>query len=116
MATNKKNAGRITIDNLDDWLNSSGFLFPQNELQLDRFNKLYADYDFKLKDITIDAKAIIDGNSCCDLTKNKTIKFNTTYIINEELKMVARKGQDIPQHIIDKMKQKHHKKDGEEQQ
>jgi len=34
----------------------------------------------------------------------------------EELKMVARKGQEVPKHIIDKMKQKHRKSnDGEEQ-
>jgi len=115
MAANKKNTERINIDNLDEWLSSSGFIFPQNELQLDRFNKLYADYDFKLKNISIDAKAIIEGNIRCNLKKNNTIEFNNGVVFNEDLKMVARKGQVIPQHILDKMKQKHRKKDGEEQ-
>lgn len=115
MAANKKNTEKISIDNLDEWLCSCGYLFPQNELQLDRFNKLYSDYDFKLKNISIDAKAIIEGNICCNLPKNNAIEFNNNNIFNEELKMVARKGQDIPLHIIDKMRQKHHKKDGEEQ-
>ncbi len=40
----------IEIAQLDSWLGSTGFLFPSNELELDRFNKLYEDYDYKLDD------------------------------------------------------------------
>lgn len=49
MAIDKKYIGKITESNLDDWLHSTGFLYPSNEKQLERFNKLYEDYDFNLK-------------------------------------------------------------------
>jgi len=108
MATNKKNIERVSINNLDEWLSSTGFLYPTNELELARFNKLYADYDFKLKDVSIDFQSIINNSVCFNIkplvfTKDKNIENE----INE-LRMAARKGsQNIPQHIIDKMK-KHH--------
>ena len=54
MATDKKYKGKINESNLNDWLASTGYLFATNEIQLDRFNKIYEDYDFKLKDINID--------------------------------------------------------------
>jgi len=73
MATNKKYQGKVDLDNLREWLCSTGFLFPQNELQLARFNELYADYDFKLKDARIDVKSIIDGNVCFNTSVMSTI-------------------------------------------
>ena len=48
MAIDKKYIGKVTESNLDDWLHSTGFLYPTNEIQLERFEKLYEDYDFKL--------------------------------------------------------------------
>jgi hypothetical protein len=109
MATNKKNTGMVNMGNLDEWLSSTGFLFPENEIQLDRFDKLFEDYDFKLKNATIDIKSIFEGNLCNTI---KIIKIETNQIEDdiEKLKMVARKGQNnLPQHIIDKMKGKHGK-------
>lgn len=108
MAIDKKYIGKITESNLDDWLHSTGFLYPTNEKQLERFEKLYEDYDFKLKDAIIDIKSIIEGTLC---NKNKVIPMSLDIEISnkiEHLKMVARKGQDnLPQHIIDKMRKKH---------
>lgn len=106
MATNKKNNGIVNMDNLDEWLSSTGFLCPENEIQLDRFDKIFEDYDFKLKNASIDIKSILEDNLC---NTAKIFKIDTTKIENEieQLKMVARKGQNnIPQHIIDKMKGK----------
>jgi len=106
METNNKN--KINNQNLEEWFRSTGFLFPTNELELERFNKLYADYDFKLKDVSIDARSIIVGNVCFCGTKvfriGKTDELNSEI---EELKMVARKGQEVPKHILDKMTKKH---------
>lgn len=115
MRTNNKN--KINTVNLEEWFRSTGFLFPTNELELARFDKLYADYDFKLKDVSIDAKSIIEGNICSCETKvfsiNKVEELNSEI---EELKMVARKGQEVPKHILDKMTKKHRKNnEGEEQ-
>ena len=109
MATNKKNNGIVNMDNPDEWLSSTGFLCPENEIQLDRFDKIFEDYDFKLKNASIDIKSIFENNLCDTI---KIIKIDNSKIENEieQLKMVARKGQNnLPQHIIDKMKGKHGK-------
>lgn len=110
------NKNKINNQNLEEWFRSAGFLFPTNELELARFNKLYADYDFKLKEVSIDAKSIIDGDICSCETKVFSIgKVDEVKNEIEELKMVARKGQNVPQHILDKMIKKHRKNnDGEE--
>ncbi|MDV3550499.1 hypothetical protein CMU66_18400 [Elizabethkingia anophelis] len=112
MAIDKKYIGKITESNLDDWLHSTGFLYPVNERQLERFNKLYEDYDFKLKSATIDIKSIIEGTLC---NREKIIPLDINKETSNEienLKMVARKGQNnLPQHIIDKMKKKHRNSD-----
>ncbi len=114
MGTNNKN--KINNKNLEEWFRSTGFLFPTNELELARFNKLYADYDFKLKNASIDAKSIIEGNICSCETKVFCIsKVDEVKDGIEELKMVARKGQEIPQHILDKMTKKHRKNNDEEE-
>jgi len=115
MGTNNKN--KINNLNLEEWFRSTGFLFPTNELELARFDKLYADYDFKLKDVSIDAKSIIEGNICSCETKlfhiGKVEELNSEI---EELKMVARKGQEVPKHILDKMIKKHrNNNNGEEE-
>ncbi|GAA4954324.1 hypothetical protein GCM10023314_29940 [Algibacter agarivorans] len=97
----------IEVAQLDSWLGSTGFLFPSNELELDRFNKLYEDYDYKLDDKPIDPIAIINN------TFHREPKVITMFEENvveeiESLRMVARKGKkDLPQHIIDKMLRKH---------
>lgn len=115
MAIDKKYIGKISEGNLDDWLHSTGFLYPTNEKQLDRFAKLYDDYDFKLKDATIDIASIIKGTLC---NKTKVISLNLSSDISNEienLKMVARKGQNnLPKHIIDKMRNKHRDSDDKE--
>ena len=116
MATNKNNSGKVDMNNLNEWLRSTGFLFPTNELELARFNELYADYDFKLKNASIDVKSIIEGNVCLNTRTLRIVKSEEINNEIEDLKMVARKGQGVPQHIIDKMKQKHRKDNGGEEQ
>lgn len=97
----------IEVGQLDSWLGSTGFLFPSNELELDRFKKLYEDFDYKLDNISIDPIAII--NNTFHREPKVIIMFEND--IDEEienLRMVARKGsRDLPQHIIDKMRRKH---------
>ena len=116
MRANKRN--NINSQNLDEWLRSTGFLFPTNELELARFNKLYADYDFKLKDASIDVASIIEGHVCsCDTKGFGFIKYDESNMEEiEELKMAARKGHKVPEHIIDKMMQKHRKNGVDEKQ
>lgn len=116
MAANRKYKGEVNYKNLNEWLHSTGFLFPENEMQLARFNKLYNDYDFKLKDARIDVRSIIDGSVCFNARIFRIIEEDEVVKGIDELKMVARKGQEIPKHIIDKMRQKHRKKDDNQKQ
>lgn len=116
MAIDKKYIGEITEDNLDDWLHSTGFLYPRNEKQLDRFNILFEDDDFKLNNARIDITSILNDTLC---NKTKIIPLNLSSDFNNEiesLRMVARKGQsnNLPKHIIDKMRNKHRDSDDKE--
>ena len=107
MAKKHKLGGLINDSNLNHWLSSLGYLYPRNETELAVFEKAYAEYDFKLKNKSIDVDRIINGTLKC---KSKVI-----YLFDveeekdiQELKMAARKGiQSIPKDILDKMKNKH---------
>jgi hypothetical protein len=107
MADNKKQF--FDLETLDYYLGSTGFICPNNVQQLDLFEKFYENFDFKLKDATIDVLSIIKNQ----LTKKSVIKLSNDKNPNEinELKMAARKGsQGLSQDIIEKMYGKHRKK------
>ncbi|WBL26771.1 hypothetical protein [Zunongwangia sp. HGR-M22] len=109
--TKSKHIEKIKLDDLESWFRSTGYLCPFNELELRRFNKLYEDYDFKLKSEKIDPAAIIEQSFLDKFIDNKgrIVRLDSEI---EELKMVARKGtKNIPQSIIDKMRKKHKKDD-----
>ncbi len=98
MAKNKKHD--ITPENVNEWLGSTGFLFPRNRTELARFEKLYSDFDHKLSGEIVDPEKIIKGESH-SISIEPQQDDNDTY---ENWKMAARKFQDIPDHIIQKMK------------
>lgn len=98
MAQNKIN---ITPDNMAEWLASTGFLFPRNEMEMSRFDKLYPNETEDVSDFQVDCASIF----------NKSLKTNVIPLKKEAeekniipLKMVARKGSSVPQHILEKMK------------
>lgn len=99
MAQNKKN---ITPENITEWLSSSGFLFPRNEVELERFEKLYGEEDFGLTGKEINPDEIINGT----FREIKGVKMPTD--INQEeinpYRMAARNGNSLPEHIMDKIK------------
>ena len=43
MTQNKKH---ITPENITEWLASTGFLLPRNEVELERFEKLYGEIEY----------------------------------------------------------------------
>lgn len=43
-------------------LRCSGYLPPSTDAELDAFNELHKDYDFKLKDVRIDPLKIINNS------------------------------------------------------
>lgn len=103
MAQSKIN---ITPDNMAEWLASTGFLFPRNEMEISRFDKLYPDEQEDVSDFQVDCTSIF----------NMTLKTAHVIPLKKEaeekdiipLKMVARKGSSVPQHILDKMKKNQH--------
>lgn len=99
MAQNKKH---ITPENITEWLSSTGFLFPRNEVELERFEKLYGDVDFGLTGKEIDPDKIINGS----FIESKVAKLPTE-IKQEEVnqyRMAARNGNALPKHIMEKIK------------
>lgn len=99
MAQNKKH---ITPENITEWLSSTGFLFPRNEVELDRFEKLYREEDYGLTGKEIDPDKIINGT----FKEKENIKIPDD-INKEEIipyKMAARNGKELPKHIMDKIK------------
>jgi len=91
----------ITTDNMAEWLASTGFLFPRNETEMARFDKLYPEEADDVSNFEVDCTRILNGT-----LKTKVIPLNKE--AREEdiipLKMVARKGGNLPQHILDKIK------------
>jgi hypothetical protein len=99
MAQNKKH---ITPENITEWLSSTGFLFPRNEVELERFEKLYGEDDFGLTGEEIDPDKIIN-----DIFREKKILRMSEDIKKEEInhyRMAARNGNELPKHIMDKIK------------
>ena len=105
MASNNKYIGKISDSNLDEWLSSLGFLCPITNIQLERFEKCFDDFPFKLENATIDVEAIMNGTY---KRKTKIINLIPNDIENniDELKMVARNGsKNLPLNVLKKMKE-----------
>lgn len=99
MAQNKKH---ITPENITEWLASTGFLFPRNEVELERFEKLYGEEDFGLTGKEIDPDKIINDT----FRETKILKMPDE-IKKEEInpyRMAARNGNELPKHIMDKIR------------
>ncbi|MGB5989296.1 MAG: hypothetical protein WBG43_06115, partial [Marinifilaceae bacterium] len=81
----------ITENNIDELLGSLGYLFPSNEKELERFDKLYSDYQ-------IENNKPIDPKEIMSLKFENDTQFAKLYRIEDNsniLKMVARKGNTI---------------------
>jgi hypothetical protein len=108
MAQNKKH---ITPDNITEWLSSTGFLFPRNEVERERFEKLYGEEDYGLTGKEIDPDKIIN-----DTFREKKILKISDEIKKEEInsyRMAARNGSELPKHIMDKIKKNQNKQNND---
>src|SRR5258708_39908101 len=92
----------ITTENIDEWLSSTGYLFPRTELELTRFEKLYAENIVGITGKEIDPDKILAEQ----FDQAKVVPLKAKQIKEEftEYRMVARNGNNIPRHILDKMK------------
>jgi hypothetical protein len=107
---NKNKGTNINADRFNELLAIAGYTYPRNDKELEQFELIYEDYDFKLKNIRIDPNEIINQSF---EKKGQVLKLrdeDEQQDINE-LRIAARKGSEqISQSILDKMKRKH--KDG----
>jgi hypothetical protein len=103
MAQSKKH---ITPENVTEWLASTGFLFPRNEIELSRFETLFSEGDYGLTGLEIDPAKIIRGEEI-----PKTIHIAESVKPEEltEYRMVARNGSKLPEHILNKIKNNQNK-------
>lgn len=92
-----------------DLFQSKGLLFPETENEVEEFESFNSANDERPADWEAPEQIIKRG-----LQKLQQIKSADEDSLNEEieeLRMVARKGNNLPQHVIDKMKAKHRKDD-----
>lgn len=107
MTSKNKHEYELAPDNLDKFLAISGYIFQRNDEELKQFELLYENYDFKLKNIRIDPKEIIN-RSFSKKGKILKIKNKEEQEDIDELKIAARKGNEqIPKSVLDKMRRKH---------
>lgn len=90
----------ITESNFLEWIASTGYLFPRNPLELKRFEKLYSDFYYKLPEDSVDPFAIVSGSYN---PKSNVIKLQTDKP-NAKLNMAARNLDQLPDHILKKLK------------
>lgn len=94
---------KISQVNITEWLRSTGYLFPRNEIELARFERLYPEIKRQTEDSSVDPFAILEGTR---QRKSIRLDFEDEQVDNyPQLRMAARKYQDLPVHIIDKIKQ-----------
>jgi|GEM_PF-1155260 len=111
--TGNSNSLIITNENFNEWLGSVGYLFPTTEIEKNRFDKLFEDYEYKLSQRTIDVGSIMSGTYTCESYSARIIEIDNHSI--DELKMVARNGDaQVPDDIISRMKAKHRKKNDDD--
>ncbi|MDF2515929.1 MAG: hypothetical protein K0R59_1225 [Sphingobacterium sp.] len=115
MAIDKKLKGKLSEDMIDDWLCSTGYLYPLNEVHLSRFDSLYNNYDFKISNARINIKEIFNGTLC----KFDSVKILPKKVDEDEiakLRMVARKGASgISKKAEEKLKANHKKGSGDKE-
>lgn len=103
MANNKKS---LTPENFEEWICSTGFLLPRNDRELARFEKLFGKVDETLTGKEIDPEKILSGQ--LRPKTQKTIKLDTSSgELGDLYRMAARKGNDISDDILSKMKKNH---------
>ncbi len=92
-----------------DLFQSKGLLFPETEKEVEEFelfnpvdNENPADWETPEQIVKRGLQKLQQIKSASEDSLSEEI---------EELRMVARKGNNLPQHVIDKMKAKHRKDD-----
>jgi len=104
-----QNKTHLTIELMPEWLASTGFLFPTNELELARFEKLYAEETADIAGFEVDCDKILGSSLTAKIVRFEPEAKSENIV---PLRMVARKGANLPKHIQDKIKKNQDERNG----
>lgn len=103
MASNIK----ISHENIYGWICSTGHLLPSNDLELQRFEKLYPNGSVAVNEEAIDPFAIINKTR---VRNPLSISIHTIAIDRQdELRLAARKHANLPEDILDQIRKNQQK-------
>ena len=91
----------INEENIAEWIYSVGYFLPRTDKEEARFEKLHAEISYDIDINAVDPFAILNGSwrpSFVIRLDNSTLKEEVT-----ELRMAARKHEDLPDEIIKKI-------------
>jgi hypothetical protein len=97
----EKSKDEIGIENFDEWLATTGYLFPSNPVELERFETLFKDFNYQLSPEVVDPIKIINGTYIQAFKKSESSEKISDL---HELKIAARNLKEIPEHILKKIK------------
>ena len=100
----EQNSLQIRVDNSAEWLASTGFIFPTNENELERFNIIHGQIDPAITGLEVDPFKIIRNN--LSFNKNVPADRSFQFPLNQH-QLVARNLSELPERIV-----KHLNKDG----
>lgn len=102
-----KSNSHITIDNMTEWMASTGFLFPRNLAELTRFRKLYDNEIDNLEGRELDPDVILGKKERGQVVALKKRSEDE----GARFRLAARKGDpSVPKHIMDKIKKNQDKR------
>jgi hypothetical protein len=93
----------INNSNLDEWLRPTGYFLPETDRELIRFEKLHSNIERQTDDNKVDPLAIVNITWVARVVRMPDESESLTDEINQ-LRMAARKHQDLPDYILDKIK------------
>lgn len=97
----EKSKSEIELENFNEWLASTGYLFPSNPVELERFETLFKDFNYQLSSEVVDPIKIINGTHSQEIKK---LEASEKIPDIHELKIAARNLKEIPDHILKKIK------------
>lgn len=96
----KKNRKTLNENEITEILASTGYVFPRNKVELERFEILFGENDYGLTGNEVDPNIILERNQ----RKPKVIKLSDVEnFISDDYKLVARKDEDICKTDVEKL-------------
>lgn len=92
----------INEDNITEWVHSIGYFLPRNDKEDTRFEKIHSEISYNLDVNAVDPFALLSGSwqpRFIILLDNSELEAEVS-----QLRMAARKHENLPDEIINKIK------------